>query len=308
MKSMQAKENNSLKKHQLKGDLMMLFVTMLWGSSYLFMKMGINTIPEFNLVGLRFVLAFIVSAAVFYKRLKQIDTTIIKYGALLGFFLFGTLSTVTIGMNDTSVSNAGFIFSLTIVFVPLLMAIFFKKIPDAKTIFGISIALIGIGLLTLNNGLNLNKGDFLITLGAIFYALYIIVTDKVTKHVDSINLGIVQLGFAGLFGFTFSFIFENPVMPSTTEAWIAVLALGIFCSAIGFIGQTIAQQYTTPTRTGLIFSLEPVFAALFGFVFVGEVLSAKGYLGAALILIGIISTKINFKKLAFKKQYSKMDI
>ncbi|TXL65724.1 DMT family transporter [Cerasibacillus terrae] len=291
--------------NQLKADLMMVVVTMLWGSSYLFMKMGINTIQGFNLVGLRFGIAFIFAGAIFYKRLIKTDFKTLKYGALLGFFLFSTLSTVTIGMNYTSVSNAGFIFSLAVVFVPLLLAIFFKRKPEPKVIFGITLAVIGIALLTLNGEVKLNNGDFLITLGALFYALYIIVTDRITKHVDSINLGVVQLGFAGLFGFVFSFIFEEPKLPNTTEAWIAVLALGIFCSAIGFIGQTIAQKYTTPTRTGLIFSLEPVFAALFAFVFIGEILTTKGYFGAALILFGVISTKINWKKIFAGKEYTK---
>src|SRR5699024_5104716 len=149
----------------------------------------------------------------------------------------------------------GFIFSLTVVFVPLLLALFFKKIPDAKVVVGIILAGIGIGLLTLHTGISLNQGDIRITLEALIYAIHIIVTGKVAKHVYSINRGVIQRGFAGAFGFILSAIFEKTKLPSTTEGWIAILALGILCSAIGFIGQTIAQQYTTPTRTGLIFSL-----------------------------------------------------
>ena len=293
------------KNMQVRGDLIMVVVTMLWGSSYLFIKMGLHTIEDFNLIALRFSIAFICAGAVFYKRLKQIDFKTIQYGALLGFLIFLALSVVTLGINYTTISNTGFIFSLTVVFVPLLLAIFFKKIPDAKVVIGIILAVIGIGFLTLHNGISLNKGDILITLGALFYAMHIIVTGKVAKHVDSINLGVIQLGFAGAFGFILSAIFEKPKLPSTTEAWIAILALGILCSAIGFIGQTIAQQYTTPTRTGLIFSLEPVFAALFAFMFAGEVLSAQGYFGAALILIGILATKLDFKKFFIEREYTK---
>lgn len=297
------------KNMQVRADLMMLVVTMLWGSSYLFIKIGLHTIQDFNLIALRFSIAFIFAGAVFYKRLKHVDVKTVQYGALLGFLIFLALSVVTLGINYTTISNTGFIFSLTVVFVPLLLAIFFKKIPDAKVVVGIILAVIGIGFLTLNDGISLNKGDILITVGALFYALHIIVTGKVAKHVDSINLGVIQLGFAGVFGFIVSFIFETPKFPSTTEAWGAILALGILCSAIGFIGQTIAQKYTTPTRTGLIFSLEPVFAALFAFIFVSEVLSAKGYFGAALILIGIFATKLDFKnlfeKLFVEKEYTK---
>lgn len=289
---------------QLKGDAIMVVVTMLWGSSYLFMKMGLHTLDGFNIVGLRFFIAFIVAGLVFQRRLRKINFITLKYSFLLGFILFSIMSSVTIGVGSTSISNAGFLFSLSVVFVPLLLALLYKEFPDRKTIIGVFLAIVGIGLLTLNSTLQVNKGDLLVIFGAVLYAVYILITDKAIKKADAMNIGIAQLGFAGTFGLLFSFIFEeNTHLPSTKEGWIAILALSIFCSAIGFIGQAIAQQYTTPTRIGLIFSLEPVFASLFAFIFVGEVLTLKGYIGAILILIGILSTRISF--LFFLPKYLK---
>ncbi|MEH7122657.1 DMT family transporter [Bacillus sp. JJ1773] len=290
---------------QLKADFTMLVVTLFWGSSYLFMKMGLESIQGFNLIALRFGIAFVLAGLVFYKRLMHIDFQTIKYGFLLGTILFSAISVVTIGVKSTSVSNAGFLFSLAVVFVPLLLAIFFRQKTEKRVVIGVVFAIVGIALLTLNDGFSISSGDFLIILGALFYAIYIIVTDKLTKNVDSISLGILQLGFTGAWGLLLSLFFENPHLPNTTESWISILALSIFCSAIGFIGQTTAQQYTTPTHTGLIFSLEPVFAALFAFIFAGEVLSEKGYIGAFLVLIGILTTKIDFKKVMMKKEYSR---
>lgn len=290
---------------QLKADFTMLVVTLFWGSSYLFMKMGLESIQGFNLIALRFGIAFVLAGLVFYKRFMHIDFQTIKYGFLLGSILFSAISVVTIGVKSTSVSNAGFLFSLAVVFVPLLLAIFFRQKTEKRMVIGVVFAIVGIALLTLNDGLSISTGDFLIILGALFYAIYIIVTDKLTKNVDSISLGILQLGFTGAWGLLLSLFFENPHLPNTTESWVSILALSIFCSAIGFIGQTAAQQYTTPTHTGLIFSLEPVFAALFAFIFAGEVLSEKGYIGAFLVLIGILTTKIDFKKFMMKKDYSR---
>ena len=97
-------------------------------------------------------------------------------------------------------------------------------------------------------------------------------------------------------GFYFHLWLEQPHLPSTSDSWFSILALSILCSAIGFIGQTAAQKYTTPTHTGLIFSLEPIFAAFLAFIFVEEVLPARGYLGAALVLFGVLTAKIDFKK------------
>ncbi|MEH7389334.1 DMT family transporter [Bacillus sp. JJ1474] len=286
---------------QLKADFTMLVVTLFWGSSYLFMKMGLESIQGFNLIALRFGIAFVLAGLVFYKRFMYINFQTIKYGFLLGTILFSAISVVTIGVKSTSVSNAGFLFSLAVVFVPLLLAIFFRQKTEKRVVIGVVFAIVGIALLTLNDGFSISSGDFLIILGALFYAIYIIVTDKLTKNVDSISLGILQLGFTGAWGLLLSLFFENPHLPNTTESWVSILALSIFCSAIGFIGQTAAQQYTTPTHTGLIFSLEPVFAALFAFIFAGEVLSEKGYIGAFLVLIGILTTKIDFIKVMMKK-------
>ncbi|MFJ8267300.1 DMT family transporter [Peribacillus asahii] len=290
---------------QLKADFTMLIVTMFWGSSYLFMKMGLESIQGFNLVALRFGIAFILAGLLFYKRFVRVDFRTIKYGLLLGTILFSAISVVTIGVKSTSASNAGFLFSLTVVFVPLLLAGLFREKLEKRIVFGVGFSIIGIALLTLNNGLTISSGDFLIILGALLYAVYIIVTDKVTKNSDSIMLGVLQLGFTGAWGLLFSSIFETPHLPTTTESWVSILILGIICSAFGFIGQTVAQKYTTPTHTGLIFSLEPVFAALFAFIFAGEVLAERGYLGASLVLIGILISKIDFNKILMRKRYRK---
>ena len=281
---------------QLKANFMMLIVTMCWGSSYLFMKMGLDSFEEFNMIALRFGIAFILAGAIFYKRLIRIDLKTIFYGFILGTLLFLLMSVVTIGLKFTSISNAGFLFSLSVVFVPLLLAIFFRKKPKIKVVLGVCFSITGIALLTLNTELKINSGDYLVILGAIFYAIQIIVTDKLTKNVDSITLGILQLGVASAWGLLCSLIFEKPHLPGNTEAWVSIMALSILCSAIGFIGQAVAQKHTTPTHTGLIFSLEPVFAALFAFIFIGEILPAKGYIGAILILIGVLTAQFNFKK------------
>ncbi|PZX02405.1 threonine/homoserine efflux transporter RhtA [Psychrobacillus insolitus] len=290
---------------QLKADFMMLIVTILWGTSYLFMKMGLDSLQVFNLIALRFGIAFILAGAVFYKRLIRINFKTFFYGFILGSILFSLISVVTIGLKFTSISNAGFLFSLSVVFVPLLLAIFFKTKPEKRVVIGVGIAIIGIALLTFNNELKINSGDYLIILGALFYAIQIIVTAKLTKNVDSITLGIIQLGVAGAWGLLFSLFFEKPHLPSTTESWVSIMALSVLCSAIGFIGQAVAQKHTTPTHTGLIFSLEPVFAALFAFIFVGETLPVKGYVGAILILIGVLAAEISFKKPFMRKKFNK---
>lgn len=280
---------------------MLIIVTVFWGSSYLFMKMGLVVLQEFNLIALRFGIAFILAGIIYYRRILRADFKTVKYGFIMGTILFGVFAAVTFGVKQTSTSNAGFLVSLTVIFVPLLVAIFFRKLPEKRIVFGVALALIGIGLLTLTNKFNINSGDLLCILTALFYATHIIVTGKLTRAVDSITLGILQLGFTAAWGLLFSIFLETPQLPSTSGSWISVLGLGIFCSAIGFIGQTAAQKYTTPTNTGLIFSLEPVFAAIIGNVFLDEILTPKGYLGATLVLLGVLTTQVDFKMKQLKQ-------
>ncbi|MNB69805.1 putative DMT superfamily transporter inner membrane protein [compost metagenome] len=276
----------------LKAELLLIMVTLFWGSSYIFMKMGLNSLGEFNLIALRFGLAFILAAVLFRKRLRRIDLGTVKYGALLGFLLLGVFTCITFGLQTTTTSNAGFLVALTVVFVPLLEVLVFRKKVSPPQIFGTLLAIAGIGLLTLNGSLQIQPGDFLCILSALFYAVQILVTGKAVKSCDSLNIGILQLGFAGGYALVLSAIFETPALPSTMPAWIAIAALGVLCSACGFILQPVAQQFTTPTRTGLIFSLEPVFAAFFGYWFAGEQLSMQGYAGAALVMLGIVASEL----------------
>lgn len=276
----------------LKAELMLIVVTMFWGSSYIFMKMGLDTLGEFNLIALRFGLAFVLAAILFHKRLRRIDLRTLKYGALLGFLLLAVFTCITFGLKTTTTSNAGFLVALTVIFVPLIDVLVFKKRVAPPQIFGAVLAISGIGLLTLNSSLHVQPGDLLCILSAVFYAVQILVTGKAVKTCDSLNIGILQLGFAGGYALVLSAVFETPSLPSSMPGWIAILALGILCSACGFILQPVAQKYTTPTRTGLIFSLEPVFAAFFGFWFAGEQLSMQGYTGAALVLLGIVASEL----------------
>ena len=280
----------TMKPH--KAELLLLMVTMFWGSSYMFMKMGLDTLGEFNLIALRFGLAFILAAVLFHKRLRSMNLRTLKYGALLGFLLLGVFTCITFGLQTTTTSNAGFLVALTVIFVPLIDVLVFRKKVAAPQIFGAVLAISGIGLLTLNSSLHIQPGDFLCILSAVFYAVQILVTGKAVKSCDSLNIGILQLGFAGGYALVLSAIFETPSLPSSMPGWIAILALGILCSACGFILQPVAQQFTTPTRTGLIFSLEPVFAAFFGYWFAGEQLSMQGYTGAALVMLGIVASEL----------------
>lgn len=289
---------------QYKADLLILMVTLFWGSSYLFMKIGLDALQPFNLIALRFGVAFAAACCVFTRRLLRSDRLSLLYASLLGLLLFGVFASIMLGLQSTSTSNAGFLMSLTVIFVPVLTAIFTKNKPDRRLVGGILLAVIGIGMLTLKPHSTWRSGDGWCMLAALLFAVHIILTGRAAKRTDALNVGILQLGFAALVGLVFSYMLETPHLPGSTSGWASVLALGIVCSAVGFVVQAIAQKYTTPTHTGLIFALEPVVAAVFGICFMQETLTLQGYLGAILVLLGVALSELDLKRLFGSRKLS----
>ncbi|WP_338432648.1 DMT family transporter [Clostridium tyrobutyricum] len=272
---------------QKRANLLLLTVSMAWGTSYLLMKMGLGDIGPFNLIALRFGLAFFVTFVLLFKRVKDVNMKIIVHSSIIGLILFCIFTSILLGLKATTASSAGFLVGTTVVFVPLMQVFINHKLPQIKTILGICVVLAGIGFLTLKNGFEMDFGSVLCLLGAVFNAIYIITTKHFVKSGNTLQLGVFQLGFASLFGILFSFIFEIPKLPDTRNGWIAVLGLAVICSAYGFVVQPIAQKYTTPESTSFSFALEPIFSAVFASLFLHEVLGIQEYFGGALILMSL---------------------
>lgn len=271
---------------QGKATSLMVIVTMFWGLSYTFMVLGLETLAVYNVVALRCLIAFFVAGMIFYKRMVNVNFKTLKYAAIQGFLLFLLFVLSLFGLETTSASNAGFILSLTVVLVPILSSLIEKKLPSRAVQFAIFCTMIGISVLTVQGSFEFKQGDILMAIAAIVYSIYLVLNSTFTRNVESISYGVYQLGFAGLYALVLTILFETPTLPSTTISWIAILGLGLVCSAFCFIGQTVAQQYTSPTHTGLIFSLEPIFAALFAIMFLGEGITTKLIIGGGFILIG----------------------
>lgn len=292
-----------MNKH-IKADLMLLMITVFWGASYMLTKLGLGNLEPFNLTAIRFIIAFILSAAVFHKQVLSADKKTIKYSLILGMLLVGMFISMTFGLQYTTASNAGFLISLSVVLIPIISFIFLKQKIEKKIILSLCLVLIGIALLTLDTQFRINVGDLLCILCALFCAVHVIVIGIYTKEVDSIALGILQLGFAGLFCIIISMITEGVKLPNTPISWFSVLMLSIFCTAIGYIVQSTAQQYTSATHTGLILSLEPVFSAILSYIFLKETLAARGYVGALLMLLSVLIAELDLKSV-FKRNDEK---
>jgi len=288
---------------QLKADLSLLCVTVVWGSSFFLMKDSLNSLSTFNLLAIRFIIAFLFSCIVFYKTLKEADKDTVKYGFMIGVILFAGYAIQTMGLNYTTASKSAFITGSSVVLVPLLSSMLLKSIPEKRVVFGAISAFIGLGLISLNDKLGINIGDILTFVAAIFYSFHIIAVGKYTVKVNSVALAVIQVGVVGVLSLAFSFVFEEPIIPIGSRVWLNILILSLLCTAGAFIVQNVAQKYTTPTHTALIYTAEPVFAAIFSYFLLGEVLSPRGFIGGILILLGMIVAEVDFN--LFLKGFSK---
>lgn len=285
--------------NKTRADILLLIVAFLWGASYLLMDYSLDELDPFNINAFRFLFAFLTAFAVGWKKLLPVNKATIKYSALLGFVLVIVYFGATFGVKHTSISNAGFLCALTVVSTPILAFFFKKQKPGKMLSVAVILALLGIGFLTLDESLKPALGDLLCILCAVSYSVHLLITETAVKkeEVDVFQLGVYQLGFSGAYQLIMSFLFETPHLPSSGKVWFSMLALAIFCTGFSFVVQTIAQQYTSASHVGVIFSLEPVFAAMVAFFIAGEVLSGRAYFGAVLLLLSLFVMELDFKKI-----------
>lgn len=285
---------------QLRADMLLVLVTLCWGVSYYLMDVSLTDMGPFTLNAYRFLGAFVIGGLLSLRKLKGVNKQTLKYSLLIGSVLVFVYIGATFGVKYTTLSNSGFLCALTVIFVPIIEILVLRKKPQKKIIFAVTMSLIGIMMLTLKDDFSINmanlRGDLLCILGATAYAIDLILTEKAVSHeeVDAFQLGVFQLGVTGVYMLAMSFIFEQAHLPTTPMIWGSVIFLSIFCTGVAFIVQAIAQQYTTAAHVGIIFTLEPVFAAVVAYFFAGEVLTVKSYLGAVIMMAALFVTEIDF--------------
>lgn len=273
---------------QLRANFFVGLVALFWGSTYFLTKIAVGMLQPFNLTAIRFGTAFLITALFFFKRIVKADKTILKYSAILGTLAFIAVLSMTIGVQYTTASNAGFLISLSVIMIPIISIVFLKKKIKGKLLLSVALATIGIVFLTVNEQLSINKGDILCIICALSFALQVLIMERIPKSVDSVAVGALQLGIVALLNGAISIFTENFTFPSDLELWGVIIILGVFCTAVCYILQIYALKDTSAVQAGIILSLEPVFSAIFAYIFLDELLSGRGYIGAGLLFISVL--------------------
>jgi drug/metabolite transporter (DMT)-like permease len=279
----------------LKAHILLVLITLIWGSNFVVIKNALADISPLFFNAVRMSLAALVLATVFYRELGRITETSLRSGLLVGFFLFVGNEFQTLGLKYTTPSKSAFLTGVSVVLVPVLLALFWKRGLTRWTAAGVVAAFAGLYLLAVpasaGAGIDwrsMNQGD-LFTLGAaVVFAFHIIFIEHATRTQGWQQITVVQVAVTALL-----MIITAPVAEKIHVMWSPAVIWGIgitgFLSlALAFAIQAWAQQFTPATHTALIFTLEPVFAWLTSFIFLGERLGTRSGLGAVCILTGLL--------------------
>jgi drug/metabolite transporter (DMT)-like permease len=277
---------------QLKADLSLIAVTVVWGASFPIMSIAFKSVPPYSFIAIRYILSALILGAVFMKNFKNFNKEMLKPGILIGLALGIGCILQAVGLIYTTPSKSGFITGLNVIFVPIFIALLYKKLPDFKTNVGVVLSVLGLALMSISGGMGINIGDFLTLLSAVAFAAQIILVDKFSRNSDLAILTTIEFLTVGLLSTVPAVIVEGFSMDLNLFAVGAIIFTALFCTIFAYGLQNVAQAYTTPTHTAIIFLAEPVFSAIFS-VFIGDKLSGRTFWGCLLILIGMIV--INFK-------------
>lgn len=291
------------RSYSLRHDALLALITLIWGSTFLIVKNAVSLSGPFTYLTLSYGVGSLTLALIFHKRLRHITRTELLSGLVLGMILFTAYALQTTGLQYTTVSKAGFITGLYVPLVPVFAYLLLRQKPTQGAIVGFVLSLTGLFLLSFNDKFYFvfGFGEILILGAAIAFALHVVNVSKFAPKVDGINLAIVQLTLISLLSCIATPIAHEPFVMPPLVVWGSVLFMGVVDVAFTLSAMIWVQQLVSGTRAALIYALEPMWAALFGFVLVGDKLSLLAYIGCGFILAGMIVGRVGKIHLSLRK-------
>lgn len=282
----------------LKAHLLLLLATLFWGATFVQVKDALRQATPLTFNAIRMIVGGVALVLVYRKHLTKVPLPTVKVSLLLGALLWAGYSFQTKGLVYTTPSKSAFVTGVSIVLVPVFLALFWRRTVNRRTALGIALAMVGLYLLTVPAGGSgfrfaaINRGD-LLTLGcAVVFGFQIIVVGRVMMHHRFQHIGPLQIVAAATLMTATAPLLERPAIVWSPRVIAAILVTGLLCTAAAFTIQAWAQQFLPPTHTALIFLMEQVFAWMTSFLVLHERLGYRASAGAVLILAGILAAEL----------------
>ena len=282
----------------------LLLIGILWGMGFVTVKIGLNAgMNTFYLMWLRFLGSFVLLSILFRKKIKKVSKDDLKAGVILGIIQYFGYVFQTYGAAHTTVGKNAFFTAINVIIVPYIFWILNKKRPDIFSFSASIICMIGVGIMSLDGNLSfthLNKGDVMTIISAFFFALQVAYTGYFGRKVHPMNLVLLQMLIGGLLfaGTQFATSGLREVIPLHGETLMAIIYAVVFSTAIPMLLQIYCQRLTTATRASILMSTESMFAPIFAFLVLGEMMTLRVALGAVFILFSVVvsETKLGMVK------------
>jgi len=297
-----------MKKEEVKSSALLLLTAAIWGFAFVAQRVGMQHVGAFTFNGLRFMLGSISLLPILYfanrkskesyddKKEVSDNKSVIIAGIIAGSVLFFGASLQQVGLIYTTAGKAGFITGLYIVIVPIL-GLLLKQKTNVATWLGVLVAAVGLYFLSVNEGFYIEFGDLLELIGAVFWAVHILVIDHFTKKVDALKLSFAQYITCSVLSLITAFVFEDINFGVIPQVLIPLLYGGIMSVGVAYTLQVVAQKHAKPSHAAIAMSMESVFASIGGLLLLGEIMPLRGYLGCGLMLAGMLLSQYeNFVK------------
>jgi drug/metabolite transporter (DMT)-like permease len=277
---------------QHRAELALFATTFIWGSTFVVVKSGTETISPSLFIAFRFGIGALIFALILFKQLRSISRSTLINGSILGAMLGVGVVLQNHGIYQTTASKSAFITGLMVIFTPIAQLILERRPPKIGNIAGIIIVTFGLYLLTSPTGSEINRGDILVLISAVIFGVFIVYLDIFSKMANVLHLSFVQVTVAALVA-AVGVSFETVVFDPTNQLILSLLYMGICATVFTTYVQTRFQKDTTPTRAVIIFTIEPVIASVLAYFVLGELLGVSGILGASLIVGGILVSEFS---------------
>lgn len=276
-----------------KAEALLAIVIIARATSLLIIKSSLLGFSTFNLMALRFCIAFFCLFPFVRKHLRTVRKDTLLRGGLLGAIFFAIIAIELQGLRMTdSSATVAFLENTAIVLVPLAEAALRRRLPHRQNLMSALVALLGVGFLLLRGGrIELSPGVMVCMFTAMLYTAYIILTDRLSHQEDPLLLGLIITGTAGFLSAVSCVLFEAPRLPETPREWVGILLLAIVCGTIGTALQPMAQKYVPSEKACVFCALNPLSTCVMGWLFLNEWQGITGLIGAVLILSSIILSR-----------------
>ncbi len=267
-------------------------VTIIWGGGFVASDMALESLRPFQIMAIRFLMASVLMGAASIRELKGINFKELQAGILMGTALFVGFAFQIVGLQYTTPSKNAFLTALNVVLVPFISFILLRKKINRKSIAGAAMAIVGVGLLSLEKNMSLSMGDALTLVCAVGFAFQIFFTSEFVKKYRAVVLNFIQMLTAVLLSAICLFLFGETDFHVTPQGWLSVLYLGVVSTALCYLLQTASQKYVDETKAAIILSMESVFGTLFSILILHEQVTLRMVCGCVIILAAVIVSNL----------------